>query len=319
MSCSALSGKCTSTTALVIAHPYDHPLRVLHAVRVAGLSNRKVVLAQISATPFSDMPEESFRRRRISREKGQPRPTVGDAEWPNVWSEILNKVFLLGDVQSEDVPDLARAMDAQHLVFCSRDVAEAYWKTTDRYDTAAICEVPMWVLGRSVSPSVPQGIERILLPLSFRNDFESRLQAASQIADATGATLVILHVQSHEENPFEEACASWALSARLRECLDRLLVGSSDIQISVCDGDPAEAILNFGRENPHGLILMRMSGVFRVDRTFRGVTRRVINEAYCPVVLLRPDWPVSGAWMNSSVSEAAVRNQMIARGPGGLQ
>ncbi|HET9101606.1 MAG TPA: universal stress protein [Acidobacteriaceae bacterium] len=319
MSCDSLGDKPGSSTALVIAHPYDHPLRVLHAVRVAGLSNRKVMLAQLSATPFSDMPQGILRRRRTSREKVQPRPVLGDAEWPNLWSEILNRVFLLGDVRSEDVPDLARAMGADHLVFCSQDVAEAFWKTTDRYDTAGLCDAPMWVMGRNVAPDMPEGIERILLPLSFRNDFEARLGAASQLAKATGAMLAILHVQSPEENPFEKACTTWGLSARLRDCLDRLLVGPCRIQISVCDGDPAEAILSFGRENPHGLILMRMSEVFRVDRTFRGVTRRVVNESYCPVVLMRSDLPESGAWMHSSAGETGVRIQMIARGPGGLQ
>lgn len=319
MSCNTLGCKWASATALVIAHSFDDPRRVLTAVRFASLSNRKIVLAQVSGGPSSGMHEWGGRRRRIVRQEMPPRAASGDAEWPKVWSEILNKVFLLGDVPPEDVPDIARGMEADHLLFCSQHAAEAFWKTTDRYDTAAICDVPMWVMGRSISPRAPEGIQQILLPLSFRNDFEGRLRTASQLANAAGATLVILHVQSHEENAFEESCAAWALSARLRDCLDRLLGGPRRIQISVCDGDPAEAILKFESEHPHSLILMRGSGACAVERSGRGVTRRVLSEASCPVVLTRTDLSVGHAWMNPNIRETLSGSGAIARGPGGVQ
>lgn len=319
MSCNTFGYRWASATALVIAHSFDDPRRVLTAVRFASLSNRKIVLAHVSGAPSSGMHEGGGRRRRIVRREMPPRAASGDAELPKVWSEILDKVFLLGDVPSEDVPDIARGMEADHLLFCSQHAAEAFWKTTDRYDTAAICDAPMWVMGRNISLGAREGIQQVLLPLSFRNDFEGRLRDATQLANAMAATLVILHVQSHEENAFEESCAGWALSARLRDCLDRVLGGPRRIQISVCDGDPAEAILKFESEHPHSLVLMRGPGAYAFEQPGRGVTRRVLREAGCPMVLTRADLPAGPAWMSPNIHEALSGSRAIAREPGGVQ
>ena len=319
MSSNPLVPKGAPKTALVISQTCDDPARVLTAVQYAGLGNAKIILAQLTAPARNGIHGGNPYRRRSARQDARIDTAAEHPEWPRIWSEILNRVFLLGNIHIGDIPDIARAMGAHQLLLSSPQVAEDFWQATYGSDMENIFDAPVWILGRSISTCVPQRIKRILLPLSLRTGFDARLRTASQLAGASGATLAILHVISDKEMSLREAYTPWTVNARLQQFFKQLYDAPCPLEISIRDGNPADAILKFDSQHTHDLVILRSAQEFGSSRPFCGTTRRILNEVSCPVLLTRPESPEKQTAPDLFVPKTSSRNVMLLSTSGAVQ
>lgn len=66
--------------------------------------------------------------------------------------------------------------------------------------------------------------------------------------------------------------------------------------VRVAEGEPGEAILAASRDTPNSLITMSTNGRSGIQRWFVGsVTTKVIREAECPVLVIRPNEETTGS------------------------
>jgi hypothetical protein len=135
MSSETLVSGSTQNTVVVIAHTWDDPARVLTAVQYAALGNRKVVLGQTASAPRRATSNGGLRRRRPSSLGAPNPPTTKPSQWASTWSEILSRVFLLGKIPLDEVPQIVRALGAHQLVLSSPQLAEEFWETTNTWET----------------------------------------------------------------------------------------------------------------------------------------------------------------------------------------
>lgn len=319
MSNKTLATKHALNTALVISRTSDDPGRVLTAVRYAALGNQKVVLAQVISTQVNPICDDGLGRGAFARRGSQSQLPIAHSERPALWSEILNRVFLLGNIHIDDIPEIRRAMGARHLFLSCPQLAQEFWQASQRHENDGIFEAPVWVMGRSVSGAVPERIKRILLPLSLRTEFAERLRIASTLAAGSGATLVILNVVTSQEVAYRKACTPWTVKSRLQGFFDELSAAPCSLEISLRDGDPAEAILKFDTQHPHDLVILRSPANARADRPFCGATRRILSEAHCPVLLMRPEGAEKHSPIELLTGEAPPQEVALARTSGEVQ
>ncbi|MFP5237720.1 MAG: universal stress protein [Acidobacteriota bacterium] len=319
MNTETLAARFGQNTAVVISHIADDPARVLTAVQYAALGNRKVVLAQVAAAPRRAIPNGGPRRRKLASPAAQNASATRPPQWASTWSEILSRVFLLGKVPLEEIPQTVRTLGAQQLLLSSPQLAEEFWETTNTFETAETLAAPVWVLGPKIAAPVPKQIKRILMPLAFGIGFERPLKLASQIAGAWGATVAILHVVAPEENAWREPSSSLTANGRLQQFLQRLCDAHCRLELSIRGGDPAEAILKFDELEPHDLILLTCPEEFGVHRPFHGATRRILHEARCPVLLTRPDPEPRQRAVDLLIAQSPSQQPMFGRVSGVVQ
>ena len=314
-----LAGRSGQNTAVVISHVADDPARVLTAIRYAALDNQKVVLAQVALAPRRPIPNGGPRRRKFSSTVPQNVPATKPPQWASTWSEILSRVFLLGKVPLEEIPQTVCTLGAQQLLLSSPQLAEDFWETTNTFETAETLAAPIWVLGRNVAATVPDRIKRILLPLTFGTGFERPLKLASQMAGAWGATVAILQVVPHQDSVWREPSSPFTANARLQQFLQQLCDAHCPLEISIRDCDPAEAILKFDVQHPHDLMLLPCPEDYGVRRPFCGATRRILNEARCPVLLMRPEPEPRQSAIDLLIAQNPSQESMLARVSGVVQ
>jgi nucleotide-binding universal stress UspA family protein len=77
------------------------------------------------------------------------------------------------------------------------------------------------------------------------------------------------------------------------------------LSVAVQTGDPALSITRYARENDVDLIVMPAHGYEQGERIPMGsVTERLLHNADCPVLVLRPDGRVSGKPSRAGVRES---------------
>ena len=92
-----------------------------------------------------------------------------------------------------------------------------------------------------------------------------------------------------------------------RERLDAFLTdhGFNGLSAAIRSGDPALSITHYAKENDIDLIVMAARGYENGERISMGsVTERVLHNADCPVLVLRPDGRVSGTTSRAGIRES---------------
>lgn len=319
MTSDAITAWCTPRTVLVLAHPCDDPARVLTAVRYAGIGNARVILAQLSVAP-RPAAEARFRRRRAAFPIiATERPAGIGPQWTGVWNDILSQAFLLGNIRIEDVAGIAVAMRADRILLSTPQLAEAFWQESELHNVPGLIETPILVLGKRVGAEVPERMGRILLPLSLRNEFATRLRMACHLANASGATLAILHVVPRSALNPTETSTPWTVRSRLQQLFDNCSEVLCPMEISIRDGDPVEGILKFDGQHPHDLVILRVSNEPGGERRIRGAVRRVLNGAHCPVLLIQAHEWKTMELDDKLAQKAGPPNVMLDRVAGGVQ
>ena len=142
--------------------------------------------------------------------------------------------------------------------------------------------------------AAPQVFSRILCPIDTREDSLAALDFAARLAAQNGAELYLLNVCPTVTIPLggpvtdrvgEEQSARGKLE---RMAAERL--GQIQYHALVTTGDAAERVTSVQSALAADLIVMGTHGRRGVPRFFLGsVAERVVREAGCPVLTIRPD------------------------------
>lgn len=135
-------------------------------------------------------------------------------------------------------------------------------------------------------------LKRILHPTDFSESAKGAFQLACSLARDHGAELVALHVLS-------TPLMSVSLAMRTKDSVfrgeivkqfkDSHTFPGIHVSCHLADGDPAEEILHYAKEQHCDLIVMGTHGREGLWRTIMGsVAEEVSRSANCPVLTVRP-------------------------------
>ncbi len=135
---------------------------------------------------------------------------------------------------------------------------------------------------------------KILCPVAFEEGSVAALKLAEKLVAKESGTLILLHVVPVVLAPMEWAlepykAAEQEARTRLEAIAQRLAQGFKR-ELIVCVGDPAQGILDTAKNLMPDLIVMSTHGRSGLAHFFLGsVAERVIREAPCPVLTVRPE------------------------------
>jgi nucleotide-binding universal stress UspA family protein len=149
-------------------------------------------------------------------------------------------------------------------------------------------------------------MKKILVPHDGDVMSDKGMQYATDLAKALGAEIVLLYVIDEIEVPATLLLGNdRVLIARARRSIAQSigqrwnkfseekikLLSSEKIRVSsnIRNGDPAEQIVKFAKENQVDLIVMgsrRLEGVSKIVVALGSVARKVSERACCPVMLV---------------------------------
>jgi universal stress protein A len=138
---------------------------------------------------------------------------------------------------------------------------------------------------------MPQ-FKKILCPIDFEGNSLRALRIATELAQDRKATLHLLHVVAVPPGP-EVALSFGKMEAAARIRLEKFALqkvsGKASYEVDVTTGDAGTEILLVARRLRANLIVMATHGRKGVRRLILGsVAERVLREAPCPVLTVRP-------------------------------
>jgi nucleotide-binding universal stress UspA family protein len=145
--------------------------------------------------------------------------------------------------------------------------------------------------------ATPPPSRHVLCPTDFSASSKQALEWARVVAARTGASLEVLHVVERlEERRGRSSGEARGTRQGAEEALDVLLSGwsreadtPSDVTSTVVQGSAHGEIVSVAREHAVDLIVMGAHGHGFIDRMLFGSTaHRVVREAPCPVLSVRP-------------------------------
>ncbi len=148
--------------------------------------------------------------------------------------------------------------------------------------------------------------KRILHPTDFSDAGNSALRAACGMADQFGAELHLLHVIQDVSVIASYGAAEaylpteWREEAReqaektLQDLPDSSWPAGTKVVHSMAEGSPFYEILEYAKENDIDLIVMGTHGRTGLPHMLMGsVAEKVVREAQCAVLTIRPEVPAS--------------------------
>jgi nucleotide-binding universal stress UspA family protein len=143
-------------------------------------------------------------------------------------------------------------------------------------------------------------VQKILFPIDFASHFKSLVPWVSTFAEKFGATVYVLFVtqdlssfstffvpHSNIQSFQEEAVRS--ARKRMATVVEELFSGFAKLETRVEVGFPAEKIVELAKQEKIDLIIMGAHGRKGLDRAiFGSVADKVVQNAPCPVVTIRP-------------------------------
>ena len=141
--------------------------------------------------------------------------------------------------------------------------------------------------------------DKILCPVDFEQNSVRALRVAAELAQERKAMLYLLHVVAVPPGPevalpFGEMEA--AARAKLARFAQRWIDGKIRYEMDVAMGDPGGEVLRVAKRKRVNLIVMATHGRKGLRRLVLGsVAERVVREAPCPVLTLKPRTAAQGA------------------------
>jgi len=157
--------------------------------------------------------------------------------------------------------------------------------------------------------------KKVLVPTDFSEASIDAMHTALAMVEY-GHCVHALHVVEPmpddliAEHTRQDAGREEVEASRRESCENRLETFLTDHEFdglcgAVCSGDPALSITHYAKENNIDLIIIAAHGYERGERISMGsVTERVLHNADCPVLVLRPDGRVSGKTSRASIRES---------------
>ena len=141
---------------------------------------------------------------------------------------------------------------------------------------------------------------RILVPIDFSRHSEAVVDKATEMAQALGGTLALLHVHEPivtappfgDVMPVQPPAPMAEFDSRLGKFAQARADSGVDIETRCVMGAAAVEILRLAREQPFDMIVMGTHGLTGWKHLLLGsVAERVVRETACPVLVV----PVRGA------------------------
>jgi nucleotide-binding universal stress UspA family protein len=132
-------------------------------------------------------------------------------------------------------------------------------------------------------------IRHVLCPMDLSPISMNALKWANAIARARNAELRMIHVAAPEGMvPAEGLGFSERddMIAKLRDAVSTIDPDNRLVGAAIKEGDPGSEILQFGRSNSAGLIVMGAAGSERPARPIGSVTAIVVARSDCPVLIV---------------------------------
>jgi nucleotide-binding universal stress UspA family protein/CBS domain-containing protein len=149
----------------------------------------------------------------------------------------------------------------------------------------------------------------ILVPVDFDESAKTALDLAKEIAASGDATIHLMHVIAILLVPGEAANVVVMREDEVKAALDKIAreqLSGTRHQIHVRTGDTARAVVEAAHDLAADLIVMPTHGRHGLSRFFLGsVAERVVREAPCPVLTVRPTVAHSDA---RSVGKVMIKN-----------
>lgn len=157
--------------------------------------------------------------------------------------------------------------------------------------------------------------KRVLVPIDFSAASTDAMHTALAMVEygrCVHALYVVepLPADLVAEQPPQAASLEETEATRRETCQQRLEAFLNDHDFDgLCGavglGEPALSITHYAKENDIDLIVMAAHGYERGERISMGsVTERVLHNADCPVLVLRPDGRVSGESSRVGIRES---------------
>ncbi|HZL86968.1 MAG TPA: universal stress protein [Pirellulaceae bacterium] len=143
--------------------------------------------------------------------------------------------------------------------------------------------------------------DKILVPVDFSESSDAALAWASVLARDTGATLVIIHI---ETVPLTTGGGEYIYAVpepptqELLERLNKIVPKDASIPVvhRLLAGDPADAIIRAAESDDVDLIVMGTHGRRGITRLLMGsVAEAVVRRADCPVLTVKQPAKVTSA------------------------
>lgn len=143
---------------------------------------------------------------------------------------------------------------------------------------------------------------RICCALDFSDTSRLAMARAAEMARHCGAQLTLLHVHQPPSQPTVELLApARALEELATVDLARDLavwrteaerIATTAVRMALVEGDPAAEILRYARDHGVDLLVLGTHGRTGLRRLVLGsVAERVVRQAPCPVMVVRPKEP----------------------------
>lgn len=278
-----------SGRAAIILVPLDGSIEAKIALPVAKLISRLTGSAVyvVHAADIALTPAEMLDRLNLSREEAR-----------NVVIELLS-----GPAPSAVVRE-AKEKDVRAIVMTTRGHTAYQGRTLRPVGEAVLRDAPCPVI--MVRPEIQEKVEsmrslrRILLPIDGAPSTMAVTGPALDLAERSGAQVDVIYVgEARAKRPTEPGTIEAPLyvdqphhewPAWAREFLARLSRVRKEaltvpLRLFVRSGRPAEEILRFATDTGTDLIVLEWRGKF--DPAHAYVVRRVLEDAPCPVLLLR--------------------------------
>ena len=142
-------------------------------------------------------------------------------------------------------------------------------------------------------------ITNILVPVDFSEHSDFALDYAMDIARSFGAKLHVVHAYSlpmQVSGPYDVAALPGdylqqirdAAAGRLQEARQKVTDAGLECEATLCDGSPAEAIVETAKASGADLIVMGTRGHTGLKHVLLGsVAERTVRIAPCPVLTAR--------------------------------
>jgi nucleotide-binding universal stress UspA family protein len=141
----------------------------------------------------------------------------------------------------------------------------------------------------------------ILVPVDFSDSSSHALRHATNLAQQSGGSLIMVHVVPADYGLLGIGREEWAdldrslqrqAANRLRDFADANVPGNVETTLEVRIGQPAEEIVAAANESKCDLVVLSTHGRSGLDRLLIGsVADRVARLSPCPVFLMRPGKP----------------------------
>ena len=281
---------------LVITDFLEGPSLMLHATSQAKLSGARIILVHVARPSFLRASSDPRNPSSVPSFESQASGTGMDQMVSSAARRgILCEPVLVTGAPVEQIALLVKSRGVDRVIVASRSLrgVERLLVGSIAEELAATLEVPVCMVGQGTHPSpngciTPPG--QILVANSLHRGSSLCTSFASAFAEVHGARLTLLHVLDSGRIDKSQTDEARALARqKLDACIP--MQGNEALRptIEIREGDAATKILDVANSLPYDFIVLGSSPHSAVSRILASrVIHRVVNEAKCPVITIKP-------------------------------